>query len=306
MSRQGLLYSLRRMLEQIGISYDKTRAQYMKHLKHFAEYCKEKHRCRKPSECKPYVQEYADYLAAEGKSASTIHTYLAPVCKVFRIPMEAIRKPRRATAENTRSRGTPAVDRRSDTKRSASPRLWDFEKRVGIRRAECAKLKGKNFKQDESGYWCVEVEKGKGGKYQLQRIAEADVEFVRSYFTAVGPEDYVFSKGELKNKIDLHHLRGENAKAKYRAYVALFRADPAARQRVYEEIQARWEKYNPRQPCPKYGALTVPYYIRGKNRELAKKNGWDTRYDRLALLAVSVFHLSHWRVDVTVANYILT
>ena len=31
--------------------------------------------------------------------------------------------------------------------------------------------------------------------------------------------------------------------------------------------------------------------------------GKETEYDRLALLAVSVFHLAHWRCDVTVHNY---
>ena len=47
------------------------------------------------------------------------------------------------------------------------------------------------------------------------------------------------------------------------------------------------------------------YVLRGHNRELALKNGLPVSYDRLALLAVSIYHLAHWRHDVTVANYLL-
>ena len=47
------------------------------------------------------------------------------------------------------------------------------------------------------------------------------------------------------------------------------------------------------------------YRLRGRNRELAIAAGFPTEYDRLALMAVSIYHLSHWRNDVSVANYIL-
>ena len=47
------------------------------------------------------------------------------------------------------------------------------------------------------------------------------------------------------------------------------------------------------------------YWLRGANRALALELGRPVGYDRLALLAVSVFCLSHWRHDVTIANYLL-
>jgi hypothetical protein len=47
------------------------------------------------------------------------------------------------------------------------------------------------------------------------------------------------------------------------------------------------------------------YKMRGKNRELVKKLGFQYSFDRLAILATSIFHLSHWRNGVTVRNYIL-
>lgn len=45
--------------------------------------------------------------------------------------------------------------------------------------------------------------------------------------------------------------------------------------------------------------------MRGKNRELAEKFGFQYSFDRLAILATSIFHLAHWRNGVTVRNYIL-
>jgi hypothetical protein len=47
------------------------------------------------------------------------------------------------------------------------------------------------------------------------------------------------------------------------------------------------------------------YKLKGNNKKLAVENNLPTEYDKLALMAVSVFHLSHWRNDVTVASYML-
>ncbi len=47
---------------------------------------------------------------------------------------------------------------------------------------------------------------------------------------------------------------------------------------------------------------TVIYKIRGKNKQLALDHGLPTEYDKLAVMAVSVLHLLHWRNDVTIAS----
>ena len=94
--------------------------------------------------------------------------------------MDSINKPKRVVANNTRSRGVKAVDSRSDAQPEASPRLYDFAKLIGIRRDEYKHLRKNDFVYDESGYLCVRVKQGKGGKYQEQRIAPEDVDFVRS------------------------------------------------------------------------------------------------------------------------------
>lgn len=84
--------------------------------------------------------------------------------------MSEITKPIRHFADNTRSRGMKLSESRLNTQRAYSPRLWDFACCVGIRRAEYAALRGSVLVYDESGYLCVLIRKGKGGKRQLQRI----------------------------------------------------------------------------------------------------------------------------------------
>lgn len=267
----------------------------------YGEWCKRTYRCRHFDDCKEYIQDYADWLIQQGKSASTIHTYLAGVCRIFEVSLTDVRKPKRVTSQNTRSRGLKGVDNRNDAAREASPRLHDFAAVVGIRRAEYTRLRNNDLITDESGYLCVQVKRGKGGKYQLQRILPGDEMFVRAHFD--GSESLVFTKTELDNKIDLHHLRAMQAQRAYRYYADRLRVEPTYRARLEREIKARWQKYN-RHRWRQHEFEGV-YKLRGANRELARRLGRPTEYDRLAVLATSVFYLSHWRNDVTVNNYLL-
>lgn len=280
-----------------------TKKQYWIHVKKFSRWCKEQFHCRNFEDCALHIQNYADYLARKGLSASTIHTYLAAVCRTWGVKLEDVKKPLRHTAHNTRSRGVKDVDRRSDAKPEASKRLSDFARRVGIRRAEYARLKGDDWVQDESGCWCVRVKKGKGGKFQLQRILPQDVAFVSSYFDG-NAERNIFTKGEMKNKIDLHHFRAQTAQRAYQFYLKKLKSEPAYRAKLTAEIEARWQRYNPHKRLDPH-ELQGTYALRGENRKLAQKYGLPVQYDRLAVMAVSVFLLSHWRNDVTVCNYLL-
>ena len=274
---------------------------YMNHAVHFGEWCKTTYGCRHFDDCRAYVQSYADWLAQQGKSASTIHTYLAGVCRVYEVSLADISKPKRVVSENIRSRGVKDVDNRKDTAREVSPRLYDFASTVGIRRAEYARLRGNDLIYDESGYLCVRVRRGKGGKYQEQRILPGDEMLVRSYFD--GSEKLIFTRAELTNKIDLHHLRAVQAQRAYRYYSELLRRNPEYRAQLEAEIKTRWRKYNKRRW--KQREFEGAYKLRGANSQLARKLGRPTEYNRLAIMATSVFHLSHWRCDVTVSNYLL-
>lgn len=303
-------------LQMDGSSASKnTIVQYRNNAIKFAEWCKQHYNCRTFAEITAnvvhYLNEYVKSLEESGKTAGTIHTYIAGCCAAWKVPMAEVAKPIRHCYENTRSRGEKAVDARSDAKREASPRLYDFATKVGIRRHEYLALHGDNFRLDESGYPCVEVRKGKGGKYQLQRILPEDVALVRTYFNK--SEAYVFEKSEMNNKIDLHHIRAEVAQRAYQYYLDRLSCEPEYRQQLEKEIEDRWCRYRgtPRSNAKKadwtwdISRVRGVYRIRGRNRKKAEANGLPTAYDRLAVMAVSVFHLSHWRCDVTVDNYLL-
>ena len=290
----------------------KTENQYKKHALKFAEYCKSTYRCKTLEECKEHIQDYSNYLTASGKTPSTTHTYLAGICRVLDVPLEDINKPTRVVAENTRSRGSKAVDERKDAGRDASPRLYDFAAVVGIRRNEYLHLSPDDLAMDDTGNWCVRVKKGKGGKRQLQRILPEELPAIKEVFQHPADEQHLFSKAELSNKIDLHHLRALRAQQMYNYYLERIRTETDYREQLIAEIKHTWEQddrkridngYRPKRwkDCKVNGS----YVLRGHNRELAQKHGLPVSYDRLALLAVSVFHLAHWRHDVTVANYLL-
>lgn len=289
-----------------------TVKQYKKHTQEFGAWCKEHYKCKTVDACKKHIQDYSDYLRASGKSASTIHTYLAGVCRVLDVPLDTINKPIRVVAENTRSRGTKAVDGRADSSREASPRLYDFAQVVGIRRAEYLHLTPDDLVFDDFGHPCILIRKGKGGKRQLQRILPEELPAIKVVFDAPADEEHLFSRDEMKNKIDLHHLRALRAQKMYRYYLDRIETETGYRAQLISEIRHVWEQDDEARKSNGYRAkrwsdmkVTGNYVLRGNNRKLAQKHGLPMKYDRLALLAVSIFHLSHWRHDVTVANYLL-
>lgn len=177
-----------------------TVKQYKKHTQEFGAWCKERYKCKTVNECKKHIQDYSDYLRASGKSASTIHTYLAGVCRVLDVPLDTINKPIRVVADNTRSRGTKAVDERKDAGREVSPRLYDFASIVGIRRNEYLHLTPDDLVLDDFGHPCVLVRKGKGGKRQLQRILPDELPAIKAVFDAPADEEHLFSRDEMKTR----------------------------------------------------------------------------------------------------------
>lgn len=281
---------------------NKSVRQYTDHAVKFGAWCKETFGCRHFADCAQYIQAYSDYLVSEGKKDDTIHTYLAGICFVFDVPLKEIRKPKRHAANNTKSRGQKKSDKRKDTQRSCSPRLFDFASIICLRRHDYVALRQNNLVTDESGYLCVEVLKGKGGKRQLQRVPHGFEEFIRSFFNG-NPSEFVFAKEEVENKLDIHHLRHIAALREYRYYEQRLKNEPEYRNQLIAEIKARWMEYNDRPLKPH--EMSGKYIMRGKNRELAKRLGFQYSFNRLAVLAVSIFHLAHWRNNVTVRNYIM-
>lgn len=279
------------------------------------------------------IQEYARKLEAEGKSASTIHTYLAPVCKGLGVHMGEIKKPRRSASDMTRSRDVLSNRQgKKEAMEKKNLRLVEFQKMAGIRRSELGRLKVSDFQKDESGYFCVVVNRGKGGKKQLQRILPEDMPkmkvFLRSMLDTVSSSDLprdkiaLFTKEEMNNKIDLHRIRADHARDAYQHYLGRCRTKEGKTE-VQRELVERWNachgeddkitvrgrRFYASSACGRRFidefAHEGKYQLRGSNKSRCLEIGRPIAYDRTALLAVSVFHLSHWRNDVTVKHYML-
>ena len=284
-----------------------TKKQYLKNLKRFIKFCRETYDCRTLDECKKHVQDYSNYLQEKGLSASTVHTYLAPVCVLTNTNMSQISKPIRHTSEYIRGRTNESIIKSRDLDDVAWSHLIEFQKRVGLRRAELMKLTGKDLVKDESGNWCVYTV-GKGGKKQLQLINKEDIDFIKTYFNGKNPDERIFEESEFLNNLNLHYLRAECAKQFYIDTLEKLRTNPEYKDVLIKQIKARWNKYNLKKDgTPKpfaYNRVQGYYYLRGKNRANAISRGGSIKFNKLAVLATSVFKLAHWRLDVTINNYL--
>ena len=290
--------------------HDLTRQQYIRDFKRYVLYCRQLHNVKTLEECKAYVQEYIDHLTYERQlSASTIHTYLASICSVYNINLSMYSKPIRHCAEYTRGRKTMLYpDSSQDFFCMENKRLYLFQKAVGIRRNELRNLRCNDFVLDESGYPCVRVRSGKGGKKTLVRIKNEDISLVKSYFD--GSNEKVFGKNEMDNHLNLHSLRASSARSYYFYLLYKVNHEPGFHEQLEKEVRLRWKLYNidKKTGNPKpfdEKLITGDYLFKGKNRELAISKGRPIKMDKLCLLATSMFRLSHFRLNVAAVSYML-
>lgn len=152
----------------------------------------------------------------------------------------------------------------------------------------------------------------------MQRILPNHLSTVQDVFDGVAPRQKVFSAEEMRNHIDLHAFRAEVAREAYDYYRAMI-AEKGA-DCMIEDIKEYFWMYHKkevgekgdkrinkqfRELCRDIEADGRRYVVRGINKDRALASGRPTEYDRVALTAVSVFHLAHWRNDVTVRDYML-
>lgn len=327
MGKSSLKYQLTKAGTQ-GIKNPTTISTYKKGLHEFAQYCKDNGIKDITAVNKDVIQEYERHLYQGGYSPSTIHTRLAPVCKAAGVNMREIAKPKRSSSTIERSR--TSWKNEQGIKERDKPEFERFVRGaeiIGLRRSELEKIKirdclatradGKaDYVRDESGRICVHTI-GKGGKEQLQRIDPADLPAYRDLLQSardLAPNTRLFSPEETNNKIDIHGIRGEHARDMYDIYLDRLNSNPAYREQLERELVARYDADNnpSRRGAEAHRARFVNdltnkalYKLRGDNKAIAEVNNRPVAYDRTALMAVSVFHLSHWRLDVTVTNYML-
>ncbi|HFR3774266.1 TPA: hypothetical protein ACHVGQ_000474 [Streptococcus suis] len=302
------------------VTNNTSRTSYKRSATRFSKWAKENN-IKKISEISEEVlQRYHDDLKNDPKqyTAATIHTYLAPIAKASGINLNRIKKQKRTSDQIVRGRKHEANEQGKRQKlNSLFSRLVQFQKVVGIRRNELKNLRGKDLKFDKHGNCYIHVKRGKGGKKQLQYILPKDVEIVRRTFEGIGEDEPVFSDKEMNNQINLHALRAQHARDSYFYYLNRIRQNPNIKQALKNLLITRWEEghqklknksnkqYERQRRNFIYDLRDELYILRGTNKSKALASGMPIAYNRLALMAVSVLNLSHWRLSVTVTNYIL-
>ena len=298
----------------IGITDNHTITVYKRDCKNFAAYCRS-NAVKTPEQlekCKMEVlQKYESSLENAGYKPATIHRYLSALCKALNVNMKELEKPCRTADMIVRGRNIEAnMQGQKEITQERFKRLISFQKVVGLRRAELAKLRGRDLRTDESGYLCVYVCNGKGGKDQMQRILPSDVALVKKIFSEVKSDQKVFTSKEMNNKINLHGLRAEQARRAYSYYAEKLEREPNYKYVCRKELALRYKTMHTADRVTNQRFLKdimndTPYVLRGKNREKAIAQEKPVTYNRLAMMLVSVFHLSHWRLDVTSVNYLV-
>ncbi len=298
-----------------GVMGNTTRKTYRRASSRFADWCKSEG-INKPSKVdRGVIQRYADSMV--GKYApDTVHTYLSPVCKAYGVSMQHIDKPKRVSADSTRGRtGTVRSDREMSDPRYK--RSVDLQNSLGIRRRELTRLRGRDLVDRGTGGLWVVVEKGKGGKRQEQFVLPKDRETVREIFKGIGQDERVLQPSDMGTHINYHGIRASHSREAYNFWASRIQK-PGMRENVVRALADSWRRGHAedwkKDPARAEARLRgflekvqnpAPVRLRGDSKRLAESLGRPTEYDRLALFCVSVWHLAHWRLDVTVSRYML-
>lgn len=303
-----------------NVTNNTSRTSYKRSATRFAKWAKVNGIKKISDITEEVLQAYHDDLNDDPKqyTPATIHTYLAPIAKATGINLNRIRKQKRTSDKIVRGRKPESNEQgKKQELNSLFSRLIQFQKVVGIRRNELKNLRGKDLKFDKHGNCYIHVKRGKGGKKQLQYILPKDVEIVRRTFARIGEDEPVFSDKEMNNQINLHALRAQHARDSYFYYLNKIQQNPRIKQALKDLLVERWEnghqklkkesskQYDRQRKNFIYDLRDELYMLRGTNKSKAIASEMPITYNRLALMAVSVLNLSHWRLSVTVTNYIL-
>lgn len=289
---------------------DVTRKTFEKNYMRFIKYCRENFQCKTKAEMSAHIQDYADYLTYTKKySASTIHLHLSGICLYHEdVPLSSIQKPIRHISDYKRGRqGARKIERNhNDLNNPKFAHLVDFQRVVGLRRAELKSLTGDCLIHDDIGYGIL-VKSGKGGKRHIQRIfIPEDIELIKKYFEGKRPNEKIFKPNEFNNDLNLHYLRAKNSQRYYDYYIEQLK-DPKRREELIKALVYTYElpgkngkrkRFNP-------NLIEGKYRYRGANLEKAKKLGLPTEYERLPALLTNVFNLAHNRISVGCQSYFL-
>lgn len=245
------------------------------------------------------MQDFVDWCKENDYKNPSIKHFLTGIASalnttVDKLPCETIHRgqPQKGR-DNSRIVHSEAVNR-----------LNELNEAIGIRQAEIIRLKGSDMYFKEGRMYVI-VRKGKGGKRQEQLILQEDERLVVSYFRSVGKDEYIFSKEEAKaaHNANLHYSRRKHAQKCYYHYEKLLK-NPTEREKMKDLLEKRFAENPKKMGKFDRDKMEIPYKSRGQVKAELYEAGVQTEFDRLALMAVSVLHLAHYREDVAVKYYL--
>ena len=238
-----------------------------------------------------HVQWYIDKLRSEGQSAETQNLACAAMCKVLQLPMSDIKRDKRHYTDITKGRTNEPAAPSNDVERGSAA--------IGVRRSELMHLRVQDIVSRPEGL-CAHVLRGKGGKEQYQLILPHNEAIVLNAIVGKAPTDYIIEREDIGGKENIHAFRRINAREAY----AYFDGQLAANGDIYREnikhmCISRMVEFgvNPANNRD-WKIIDRPYTSRPQNGTPS------VTYNRLALMATSIFCLSHWRCGVAVRNYL--
>lgn len=264
-------------------SWDTYRT-YLKHCIYFADWCKEKYRCKSLDDCLPHVAEWMD--TRTHLSTYTQKLELSSLAKLYGCTcasFEDFRKnghglgistPERCKDDITRSRGEAVRDKHFSKENNAE--LIEFCRCCGLRRHELELLTGDTLMQQPDGSWAIDLTKGtKGGRPRIVPIVGSP-EAVARVVARMQQAGTGTVWGRVHSAADIHSYRADYAMAVYQMHA-----------RPIDQI--------PRRRTEKGYWVRDVYCLKGSQK--------GVKLDKQAMLIASQA-LGHNRIDVIAGHYL--
>ncbi len=292
-----------------------------------------------------YAQEFADHLSEKGYAPSTIKTYIAGVCQGLKLDMGTIKREKvGAPSKGRDKKANPQGKKEATQPRFAQSVILSKATGLRRNELRNLKISDLRQDESGKWCVFVEHGKEGKEQWQrilpqdYDRVLEIFRKSKQAYIASgIAPDRMpVLAPDQTRNKIDYHAYRRTHAQDTINYYTQLA-STPDGRNQLVKELVDRWNRHhsaNPktrkdgrerfneliyrdgdkyvaadkRSPAVRYlKEIYRPgkYILRGENRSRALRDGWPISYDRIALKCISVFHLAHWRDDVTIKHYML-
>lgn len=249
----------------------KTYETYLQQAEQFADFCMKNNYKYHDEHLPEKVQEYIDYLKAQGRSAWTCSTALSAISKAFEMRMKdfAVELPKRERGQIKRSRLNVERDRHINPEHYKP--IYTFERCFGLRHhKELDSIQASDFEEKDGKLIC-NVREGKGGRGREVEFfgSKEELTLVRRYLEN-HQEGLLFRKGDIPSGMDCHALRGEYCARVYHALARDIKDVPPKEQYVCRKEKAG-EVYDKK-------ALEICSKMLGHNRTCVVVDNYSYRF----------------------------